>query len=129
MSSLKPIALAANLIQTPHEKDRNDKLIFLERNKVKNLRKIFPIDKMNKYHKTIREKSGFLYSATYDTLKIFFNDCLCLFSKSIGFSDSMINSYKNIRGIWFTNHTIKNIKEDIIKEVSDNLIDETEECS
>jgi len=99
MSSLKPIALAANLIQTPHEKDRNDKLIFLERNKVKNLRKIFPIDKMN------------------------------LFSKSIGFSDSMINSYKNIRGIWFTNHTIKNIKEEIIKEVSDNLIDETEECS
>lgn len=129
MSSLKPIALAANLVQIPQEKDRNDKLIFLERTKVKNLKKIFPIDKMNKYHKTIREKPGFLYSATNDGLKIFFKDCLCLFSKSIGFSDNMINSYKNLRGIWYTNHTIKNIKEDIKREIINNLVDETEECN
>ena len=52
MLCMKPIALATTLVKIPLEKDRNDKLIFLERNKVKNLNKIFPINKM-KYQKII----------------------------------------------------------------------------
>ena len=66
MSSVKPISLSATLVKIPQERDRNDKLIFLERNKVKNLKKIFPINRVNKYPKIIREKPGFLYSATND---------------------------------------------------------------
>lgn len=66
MSSIKPIALATTLVKIPQEKERNDKLIFLERNKVKNLKKIFPINKTNKYNKIIHERPGFLYSATND---------------------------------------------------------------
>ena len=70
MLCMKPIALATTLVKIPLEKDRNDKLIFLERNKVKNLNKIFPINKM-KYQKIIDEKPGFLYSATNNGINLF----------------------------------------------------------
>jgi hypothetical protein len=127
-SSLKPIALCSGVIRIPLEQDKTNDLIFLEANKLKNLKKILPVSKLNKYSRILKEKSGYLYSATHEHLRSQFKDCLCLLTKSIGFSDKILKSYKNIKNLWHTNF-IKyenNEFENQRKMIQENL-DETEE--
>lgn len=127
-SSLKPIALCSGVIRIPLEQHKTNDLIFLEANKIKNLKKILPVSKLNKYSRILKEKSGYLYSATHEHLRSQFKDCLCLLTKSIGFSDQILKSYKNVKNLWHTNY-IKyenNEFEHQRKMIQENL-DETEE--
>jgi len=113
------------MVKIPNENDGIDKLIFLEANKIKNLKRILPLSK-NKYTRILREKPGFIYSATNEKLRLCFNDCFCLFTKSVGFTDNMLLNYKKLKN--FLHTTYLRIDEENLKKSIAGNVDETEEC-
>ncbi len=52
-----------------------------------------------------------------------FNDCFCLFTKSVGFYDTMLTNYKTLRNFW---HTM-NLRVDE-QNVEKILKDDTSDC-
>jgi hypothetical protein len=129
INNIKPIVLCSSVVKIPQENDRTDKLVFLESNKIKNVKKILPVAKLNKYSRILKERSGYLYSATNIKLRAFFQDCLCLLTKSAGFSDTVLKSHKNIKNFWHTNFLkYDNIDFDSQNKMIAENLDETEEC-